>query len=325
MQSTMGPSGVSPRNAKKGYASMHGGRPGAAKELASRPAKELMLRQLREIMSSVYQSKTQHDQRCQDLQEPKETLEQHLYSFLSKRYGLKSVVHEWAQTIFRSIQKYAMREVDVLVFGKILQNTLSESFVTVQDTLKQTVQMLLRSNLQQRHQQRAQTEIDSLWRTRARSGVPITECEEVVRYMYNDRDCAVVLARLHTMTEADAIENTEPGVIKYRDFLQILLTFQMQLTESFLKDFVEIFNEIDTDRDGIVQAHEMEKLVETLATIDETTHCSPEGMAGLVEQENACKAAMRNTQYNRATFSECVDICTGLVSARWAVYGEQQG
>merc|ERR1711879_143179 len=102
------------------------------------------------------------------------------------------------------------------------------------DTLRATVQMLLRSNLQQRHAQRPQSEIDALWRVRSRCGVPLTECEDVVRYMYNDRDCAVVLSRLHTMADmATATDNAaqEPDMIRYRDFLQILLTFQMQLTE----------------------------------------------------------------------------------------------
>jgi hypothetical protein len=285
-----------------------------------------MLRQFREIMSSVYASKASHDQRCVDLQEPVETLEQHLYSFLTKRYGLKSVVQEWAQTLFRSIQKYASREVDVQVFGKILQNNLSESFSTVQDTLRATVNMLLRNGLQQRHQQRPQSEIDALWRARARSGVPLAECEEVVRYMYNNRDCAVVLNRLHTTMEMNtsSAENVpaEPDLIKYRDFLQILLTFQMQLTEGFLTDFVQIFKMTDTDSDGILNGPQLEELIHHLGTIDEVDGCSPEAIASLMEAESAASNNIRH--YRRATFSECVDLCTGLISARWAAVGEDQ-
>eukprot|EP00929_Paragymnodinium_shiwhaense_P017168 TRINITY_DN126161_c0_g1_i1.p1 TRINITY_DN126161_c0_g1~~TRINITY_DN126161_c0_g1_i1.p1 ORF type:complete len:476 (+),score=124.44 TRINITY_DN126161_c0_g1_i1:86-1513(+) len=312
----MGRGSVLPlQSSPRGYTSLHPAR----KDMSGRPAKELMLRQLRDIMQTVYSSKASHDQRCMELGEPLETLEQHLYAFLSKRYGLKSVVQEWSQAIFRTIQKYAAKEVDVLVFGKILQNSLSESFATVQDTLRSTVQTLLRNDLQARHKHRPQAEVDALWRARAKHGVPLSECEDVVRYMYNDRDSSVVLSRLHTTVTGNAAKEDrsgEPTVIRYADFVQILLTFQMQLTEGFLCEFVEVFRQIDTDKDGILTGAQLELLVRQLSNVEEA---DAEGLQALGEAEAAAASTM--APYLQATFSECVDLCTGLVSARWAALG----
>merc|ERR1719281_1984092 len=123
-------------------------------------------------------------------------MEQHLYSFLTKRYVTKPAIMEWASSIFRAIQRFAGHECDVAVFGKILQNSLAESFPAVQDTLRATVQQLLRAQLEQKHSHRPPAEIEALWGDRLRRGVPVSECDEVVCYMFNEQDTLRATASL---------------------------------------------------------------------------------------------------------------------------------
>jgi len=291
---------------------------------ASRPGKDLTLRQLRDIMLSVYSSKAQHDLRCQETKEPTETMEQHTYSFLGKRYGLKSVIQEWASAIFRAIQRFASKECDVAVFGKILQNTLAESFPAVQDTIRSTVHQLLRQQLEARHPQRPQAEIENLWRARSRNGVPIAECEEVIRYMYNDNDAQAVLGRLQFAAE-NATQDSEPltpGSVRYKDLMQVLLSFQMNLTEAFLADFVRIFKQVDSNNDGIVDSAQLEELVRRVGQVDGIETNSP---ASTVLMEAKAATANSIRKFRRATFSQCVDLFTGLISARWAATEELEG
>jgi hypothetical protein len=298
----------------KHYGSIHQSR--ASSDKAYKPAKELSLRQLRDIMTSVYASKLQDDARRTDLQEPLITMEQFLYSFLGKRYGLKSVVHEWSTAIFRTIQKYAQKEMDVMVFGKILQNKLSESFASVQDTLRATVQMLLRNNIQLRHPGRNQPELDEMWRQLMKA-VPRMECDEVVRYMYNDRDCVIVLERLAKECQDG---NGESDYISYKAFIHILLSFQMNLTEGFLTDFVAISRQVDTTGHGTLNPAQLEELVRNLARQD-LPEGLPEAHREIQEIESEILARIR--QVRSATFSESVDLCTPLISARWELVGEQ--
>lgn len=258
-------------------------------------------------------------------------MEQHLYSFLTKRYVTKPVIMEWASAIFRAIQRFAGSECDVAVFGKILQNSLSESFPAVQDTLRATVQQLLRAQLEQKHSQRSPTEIDALWRDRLRSGVPLNECDEVVCYMFNEQDSSDVCSRLKTFAAGRPSPVSEMPVVPYRDFVQQLLHFQMQLTVDFLSDFVAIFREVDSDDDGAIADGELEELVDRLADVRNAVSASAleqartAALESIAKREEDHNASGGTGTFGRATFSECVDLFTELISARWAATGKSHG
>lgn len=282
------------------------------------------------MVTAVYASKAQHDVRAAENREPTETMEQHLYAFLGKRYGTRSVVMEWASAIFKAVQKNAALEADVAVFGKILQNTLAESFPAVQDTLRDTVQQLLRTQLEQRHPQRPAAELEALWRARAKCGVPVAECEEVVRYMYNERDSAEVLSRLQASADKRSAElGLMPNTVRYRDLVQSLLSFQVQLTEAFLVDFVRLFREVDADGDGALDGAQLEELVHRLGRGESgflgEEPDSPLAAARAALAEARAEAAVQCSGLQHATFSECVDLLTALISARWAARGEDRG
>jgi hypothetical protein len=60
--------------------------------------KVMSLKQLKEVISEIFNEKFKHDQRCMEAKAPMETMEQFLYTYLSKKYGLK-VRNTWL-TIF---------------------------------------------------------------------------------------------------------------------------------------------------------------------------------------------------------------------------------
>lgn len=284
-----------------------------------RPGRELSLRQLRDIMNSVYASKASYDLKCQENKEATETMEQHLYGFLGKRYGLKSVIQEWASAIFKAIEKYSLSKTDVAMFGKILQNSLAESFPSVQDQLSQTAHQLLRSQLEERHHLRPKSEIEALWRARSRCGVPLVECEEVVRYMYNDADSDELMLRLHVASQNPTAEPQmdplSPDSIRMKDMLQVLLSFQMSLTEAFLSDFVQIFRQVDQSGDGILNYTGLEELVRRVGYVEQAEEGTDAGTL-LMEAKATTYSSLRKFK-GGATFSQCVDLFTGLISARW--------
>ena len=71
-------------------------------------------------------------------------MEQHMYTFLNQRYGLKSLIIEHASAVIKAVNKYHEIDNDVAVFGKILRNEVDEEFRFVQKQLKDTVVELLR-------------------------------------------------------------------------------------------------------------------------------------------------------------------------------------
>lgn len=51
-----------------------------------------------------------------------------MYTFLNQKYGLKSLILEWASCIINALKKYGNDDNDVAVFGKILRNECDEEF-----------------------------------------------------------------------------------------------------------------------------------------------------------------------------------------------------
>jgi hypothetical protein len=67
-----------------------------------------------------------------------------MYTFLNQKYGLKTLIIEWASAIVNGIKKFSPDDNDVAVFGKILRNECDEEFRFVQAQVKTTIQELLK-------------------------------------------------------------------------------------------------------------------------------------------------------------------------------------
>ena len=52
-------------------------------------------------------------------------MEQHLYTYLNQRYGLRSIIVDHASAVIRSAGQYKDRDVDVSLFLKMLRCVLS--------------------------------------------------------------------------------------------------------------------------------------------------------------------------------------------------------
>lgn len=57
-----------------------------------RTNRQLTLKQLRDVIEEIYASKTKFDQKCYENHLPRETMEQHLYTYLNQKYGLKTLI-----------------------------------------------------------------------------------------------------------------------------------------------------------------------------------------------------------------------------------------
>lgn len=69
--------------------------------------------------------------KARELGQPNETMEQFMYTYLVQKYGLKSLIVEWATAIINSIKFYlesnlnedlAIPDPEITLFAKILKN-----------------------------------------------------------------------------------------------------------------------------------------------------------------------------------------------------------
>lgn len=102
-------------------------------------SRNLTLKQMKDTIEEIYNSKQKNDKKYKEMKLPRETLEQHMYTFLNQKYGLKPLIIEWANSLINGIKKYAYEDNDAAVFGKILKNECDEEFIFVQSQIKNTI------------------------------------------------------------------------------------------------------------------------------------------------------------------------------------------
>jgi hypothetical protein len=89
-------------------------------------SRNLTLKQLKDVINDIYTSKIKFDKKCEALKQPRETMEQYMYTYLNQKYGLKNLIIEWAVSIINGIKTYLKEDHDVTLFGKILKNECDE-------------------------------------------------------------------------------------------------------------------------------------------------------------------------------------------------------
>lgn len=121
--------------------------------------RSLTVKQLKELINEIYNNKVKYDQRCEENKLPRETMEQYMYTFLNQRYGLKSLIIEWAAAIINGIRRYSRDDHDVALFGKILRNQCDEEFRFIQQHVKEALVNFLKQQLKEKHIHKTETDI----------------------------------------------------------------------------------------------------------------------------------------------------------------------
>jgi hypothetical protein len=263
----------------------------ASQSTAVAPVRNISLKQLKDHVDGIYTSKLKFDQKCSAAHLPRETLEQHMYTYLNQRYGLKALIVEHASAIIKAVNKCSAQDNDVAVFGKILRNEVDEEFRFVQQQLKQTVKELLRVYLKGKHPMKRDSDIGDMLERRVNqaSGVEVQEEEwtDIIKYMYNHQDSLSLVVMVKDLCRQRAkqqqfsstvgddgtgrrrkttgghagTKRSEAMAIPFPMFLKVLLDFQLHGHDRFLAPFRVLFRQVDADRNGVVNEHEFRLLL----------------------------------------------------------------
>ena len=84
------------------------------------------IKMMKEIINDIYNSKAEFDKKSDENKLPRETMEQHMYTYLNQKYGLKSIIIEWASNIINGIKIFSSEDSEICLFGKILRNEIEE-------------------------------------------------------------------------------------------------------------------------------------------------------------------------------------------------------
>jgi len=287
--------------------------------------RDLSLKQLKDHIAAIYASKLAFDAKCKDAHLPRETMEQHMYTYLNQKYGLRKLIVEHAASIVKAMHRFSEKDNDVDVFRNIYENRIDEEFRFVQQRLKDTVSELLRVYLKGKFPRKTDDAINNLLRQKTKGFVIEEEWADIVKYMYNREDsvnlvalikntissqpvpAAPAIGRGHSRKKAQKLRREDPikkGKIMFSHFLHHLLSFQLVGHRSFLSKFHQTFTIYDVDKNGVLDEEQMRMLIR-----DVDTSKSDSDIDAIIQEVDP---------YNNQniTYSECVNaLSSELVSS----------
>ena len=180
------------------------------------------------LINSIYESKEKEEKINLEKCLPQETLEHHIYTYLTRKYGVKHIVIEKAFSIFSSLRKYCNINSDVLLFAKIIRNDIDESSRDFSKEIKKNLEKLLYNK-----------EID----------------DDIIKIISNSFYCNdniaknLFLNKIYTIKEKNKIVNKE-------DIYNIILELEIKERNIYLKNFRTLFRRVDTDSDGTININD---------------------------------------------------------------------
>ena len=310
----------------------------------------ISLKALKEFINELYISKTNYNIKCEQFKLPKETMEEHMYTYLYKKYGLKNLVIDWARNVIHGIKKYSKIDSTVLLFGKILKNEQEEDSRFIIQKLSKSIQDLLKFYLKRQNPLKSMKELNKIFELKKKSELFEEEWKGMIYSIYEKKEAEEIQAKIeifinkenqkkkseifikykndkitmynkynnninnilhyNSKNESSFYYNTinsfnnglsnisfnnnialspksnynnkitrserynmlllsDNKNIKYKDFLRIVLNSHIRFRDQQLKNFVQIFQSVDTDRDGVLNEEEFWELMQKTGVFKE--------------------------------------------------------
>jgi hypothetical protein len=166
----------------------------------------------------LYASKAKFDAVCAEARLPRETMEQHLYTFLNQRYGLKSLIVDHATSVLKSIARHAPHDSETSIFGRILRNEVDEEFRHVTAQVRTTARDLLKLGLKRRYPQKTDPFLLDLLATMtgekedSAGTLVLEDWRDIVEYMYSEQDALLLTQQLQEVVVREAAQELKLSI-----------------------------------------------------------------------------------------------------------------
>ena len=279
------------------------------------------IKMLKEVISSMYSSKTTFDKKCIQNKQAKQTMEEFMYTYLNQKYGLKNMVIEWATNIINGIRTYS-EDTEISLFGKILQNELEENCQMLIPNLKENINTIILNILRNEYPYKNEIELNKMKNDLIKSELPPEKIQQIVEALFDEKGKEVLFDKINKeinnkkaivmknskingkysreeINKINAQKQNECNFIQYDFLLEICLEYQIKLHIRYLKPFLKLFQSIDDDRDGVLNEEQFIELVKKLNIFGE------ENIEQVIDEFLNNVDPYRN---NHITFSDTVDL-----------------
>ena len=283
-------------------------------------AKVLTIKMTKDIINEIYASKVQYDKKCIENKLPRETMEQHMYTYLNNKYGLKKLIIEWASSIINAIKLYSKEDSDIKLFGFIMRNEQEEESRFILSKLRSTISDLLEYYIKSKNPFKSANEIKKMLKKKKEGILDEEEWKGIIYYIYTNDGELIENKIIEFITRNNSRNNSSTSLsskkrltreqifnmskvknemtIAYEDFIKVVSEYQIMSRAKYLSNFVDLFKSVDSDNDGVIDEKEFNELLNNLP----------------IEKENINDYSLKLLEIldpfnnNKITFSECVSL-----------------
>ena len=356
----------------------------------------ISLKTLKDLINEIYISKENYDIKCEQYKIPKETLEEHMYTFLNKKYGLKNLIIEWAKNIIAGIKYYSKKDSIVLLFGKIMRNEQEEKARYIIQKLSESIEELLLYYIKRQNPLKLMDDVEKIFQQKKNSELLEEEWKGIIYTIYEKKEAEEIekkvdafinkeierkkvemltkyknsrlghqsnmnyitnnnsyylntINSVNNMAYNNSVSNinnlnnsanysymntfgnmsnklsrmekynlfyfTDEKNILYSSFMKIILDNHIRFRDKQLKNFVDLFKSVDTNRDGIINEDEFSELIQRMKIFKED------------EIENVIFQYLEKIDpydYQKFTFSECINFFSSEFIPDKDINGEEK-
>ena len=276
------------------------------------------IKMMKEIINDIYNSKAEFDKKSDENKLPRETLEQHMYTYLNQKYGLKSIIIEWASNIINGIKIFSSEDSEICLFGKILRNEIEEDARLIYAKLQQSIIEYLKYYFKSKNPFKSIKDINNMLKEKkTKKMLNEDEWKKIINYLYNNEDAKILEEKINDVIQKKFFKSKldtdrkltreeiihlskmkEEYNIPFKDLVKILHEFQIKLREKYLKNFVALFKNVDKDNNGIINEEEFVTLLYNMNIFGDQLKMKIVELLTQIDPNN-------NKQI---TFSECVNL-----------------
>jgi hypothetical protein len=269
-------------------------------EHAVASARPWTLKQLREVVHEIVTAKLGNDQRQCLSKKPRETMREHVLTFLNHKFGVKAVIAEWFESIAAATARFAGVDCEMAVFSKIMLNLVDEEYFVEQtmvgDTICELLKSYVKAGLAKKQKDKASVSDELLrkeFQKKQKGNLFDDEWLDMTRFMYGGKDMAGVVAAVREAQRANenasfseelerlTVENRTPGTrrrstadleqdarvaarkrLPFKDFVQTCLFHGLQTHELVLSPVTEVLRDLGVLRDGVLSETQFHELCE---------------------------------------------------------------
>lgn len=149
-------------------------------------------------------------------------MEQFLYTYLNQKYGLKTLIIEWASAVIHGVKTYLRDDHQITLFAKILKNECEEDFRIVQMQVKETLNCQLKMILRERYQNKSEKEINRDFERILGSFIDEWMWRKLAFRMFEHQDAQYLCQQLLNQVQQkiiDSKENVDNSRLRLNSFL----------------------------------------------------------------------------------------------------------